>query len=234
MRCREKEKGSIMVEATIYMPLVICTALALIYLALFNMQEHLMMYEAQRVAAITAREIAYSGYEKFGMGDDNEIEFSWGEGNYPQESEITQYYVGHHSSIKELYREVSGFLSITFGNPASRYQTRFADAAREAALVSIGDISNPEIKIDKSLLGTYVTVTFKHSLPTPGVLRYLGIDDELEMRSVAYTYSGNPAAFVRNVDLAVDLTSYVLEKFGVKDDVDAFMAKTQNVLDKIL
>lgn len=234
MRCREKENGSIMVEATIYMPLVICTVFALIYLALFNMQENLMMYEAQRVAAVTARGIAYTGYESFGMGADNEIEFNWGSGNYPSESEITNYYAKRNDSIKELYREISSVLTAAFGDPASTYKRDFVNAARDAALVSLGDISNPDIRVDKGLLGTNVTVTFTHSLPTPGVMKYLGIEDELEIKTSAYTYSGNPAAFVRNVDLSVDLVSYVLEKFGVKDDVDAFMTKTKKVLNEIL
>ena len=41
------------------MPLVLCTVMALLYLALFNMQEYMMMYESQRVAAVAAREEAY-------------------------------------------------------------------------------------------------------------------------------------------------------------------------------
>ena len=41
------EKGVAMVEATIYMPIVLCVVMSLIYLALFNMQEYMMLYEAQ-------------------------------------------------------------------------------------------------------------------------------------------------------------------------------------------
>lgn len=62
------EKGVAMVEATIYMPIVLCVVMSLIYLALFNMQEYMMLYEAQRVAAVAAREDAYIGYDTFGMG----------------------------------------------------------------------------------------------------------------------------------------------------------------------
>lgn len=39
------EKGVAMVEATIYMPIVLCVVMSLIYLALFNMQEYMMLYE---------------------------------------------------------------------------------------------------------------------------------------------------------------------------------------------
>ena len=44
MKCIKSENGAIMVEATIYMPLVLCTVMALLYLALFNMQEYLLIF----------------------------------------------------------------------------------------------------------------------------------------------------------------------------------------------
>ena len=59
MKNKKNEKGAIMVEASIYMPLVLCTVMALLYLALFNMQEYMLMYQAQRVAAVVSREEAY-------------------------------------------------------------------------------------------------------------------------------------------------------------------------------
>ena len=43
MNGKDPEKGAVMVEAAIYVPLVLCTVMALIYLALFNMQEYMMM-----------------------------------------------------------------------------------------------------------------------------------------------------------------------------------------------
>lgn len=231
----KKEKGAIMVEATIYMPLVICTVMALVYLALFNMQEYMMMYEAQRVASVAAREVAYTGYQDFDMGAGNEIDFAWGWGNHPSETQVTEYYKAHHENFKELYREVSGGLTaITgLGDLSGSYESEFANAARNATLISLTQVSSPEVEIKKGLLGTHVSVTFTHSLPTPGVMRYLGLAENFELKSTAYTYSGNPADFVRNVNLGVDLVSYVLEKFGVADQMDAFMEKTNKVLDVI-
>ena len=67
MKNRKNEKGAVMVEATIYMPLVLCTVMALLYLALFNMQEYMLMYQAQRAAAVVSREEAYLGYEKLSL-----------------------------------------------------------------------------------------------------------------------------------------------------------------------
>lgn len=85
----KNESGSIIVEASIYFPLVLCAVMSLLYLALFNMQEYLLMFQVQKTAAVATREEAYLGYEQFGMGDGNEIEFSWGEDSVPSVAEVT-------------------------------------------------------------------------------------------------------------------------------------------------
>ena len=97
------EKGVAMVEATIYMPIVLCVVMSLIYLALFNMQEYMMLYEAQRVAAVAAREDAYIGYDTFGMGSDNEIEFKNG-ADLTSAGKVNAYMEAHNESMSALYR----------------------------------------------------------------------------------------------------------------------------------
>lgn len=222
------EKGAIMVEAAIYVPLVLCTVMALIYLALFNMQEYMMMYQVQRVAAVAAREEAYIGYEYFGMGADNEIDFDWGEGNYPSETDITEYYEGHNAKLSDMYRELTGW----FIDNSGTYESKFADAAKNTSLLALTSPSAPEVEIKKGLLGTEITVTITHKLPMPGVIRYLGLEEELTLAESSHTCSVNPANFVRNVDLATDLASYVLEKLGI--DMGGFVERTKKVLDVIL
>jgi len=226
MRKLRTEKGAIMVEATIYLPLVLCTVMALVYLALFNMQEYMMMYEVQKIAAVAAREEAYIGYEGFGMGSDGEIDFDWGEGNVPSEEAVTAYYRAHHARATDMYRELTGW----FTDNRGEYESRFADAARDASLLALGTVNQPEVSIQKNLLGTRITVEITHSLPVPGVMRYLEMGDRMEIRSVAYSYSVNPGSFVRNVDLAADLTAYIFEKLGLGDRYQGFLEKTDSVL----
>lgn len=236
MKRLKNENGAIMVEASIYMPLVLCTVMALLYLALFNMQEYMMMYQAQRVAAVAAREEAYLGYEEFNMGSDNEIDFDWGESDTPSHNTVTRYYKAHSGRVSDMYREVGTALSIAGLTEAdgSGYEARFADAAVDSALIALGTVSAPEVEIDTSFWGTDITVTIKHSLPIPGVIRYLGYDDDAVIRLAAYSYSANPSEFVRNVDLASDLTSYIMEKCGLSQSYEEFLEKTDEVLSFIL
>ena len=112
MKHIKKENGAVMVEATIYMPLVLCTVMALLYLALFNMQEYMMMYQVQRVVAVAAREEAYLGYDVFDMGADNEIDFDWGDG-IPSSKDIQNYYEAYSKDATAIYREMKTILDIT-------------------------------------------------------------------------------------------------------------------------
>lgn len=225
-----------MVEASIYMPIVLCTVMALLYLALFNMQEYMMLYQAERVAFVAAREEAYLGYEDFGMGMDNEIDFDWGEGNVPSVAEVSSYYQAYFDRVTSMYREVGTALSIAGVTDAdgSGYTSRFGDAARQASLIALGTVNAPEVEIDTTFWGTDITVTITHSLPIPGVIRYLGYDDDATIRMAAYSYSVNPSEFVRNVDLASDLMSYIMEKCGLSKSYDEFLGKTDEVLSAIL
>lgn len=236
MKQLKKEDGAIMVEATIYMPLVLCTVMALLYLALFNMQEYMMMYQAQRVAYVAAREEAYLGYETFGMGSGNEIDFDWGEGGLPSAADVTAYYQAHHARATDMYREIGTALSVVglTGSNGQSYVTRFADAASSATLIALGSVSAPEVEIDTGFWGTDITVTITHKLPIPGVLEYLGYDGGSTIRTAAYTYSVNPSEFIRNVDLAADLVDHIMEKLGLSKSYHAFLDKTNEVLSLIL
>lgn len=231
MKKLKNENGAIIVEASIYLPLVLCTVMVLIYLAVFNMQEYMLLYQAQRVAAVISREEAYIGYEEFGMGSNNETDFSWGEDNVPPKDKITSYYKAHHARLTDLYRGISRFFS---GSQVSDYTARFYDTVEQSTLIALGTVSTPKVEIDRGFLGTDIEVTFTHSLPIPGVFKYLDYNRSMTIRVAAYSYSVNPGEFVRNVDLAADFIDYVMKKFGLADSFNEFWDKTNKVLDLIL
>ena len=233
MEIKNRDKGAAMVEAAIYMPIVLCCVMAVLYLALFNMQEYMMMYQVQRVAAVASREEVYYGYSNLGMGEDNEIDFS--EDHLPSQADITDYYSAYHGSLPALYREAAEVLTAIniISDDGSGYENRFSDAARQASLIALGTVSSPEVEIDTGFLGTEITVTMTHSIPMPGVLAYLGYDGSTTIRTVAYSYSLNPAAFVRNVDLASDLVNYIMEKLGYSNGYHEFLSNLDEVLSMI-
>ena len=229
---KSKEKGAIMVEAAIYIPIALCLVIALIELALFNMQEYLMMYEAQRVSAVVARDVAYYGYDNFNMGEDNEIDFK----SFPSSGQIRDYYAAYTGNIQALYREVGGlFKAAGLGKTdTSGFEGTFSDAAAASSLIAVGMVSPPDIEVKDGLLGTSVTVTFTHEIPVPGVIKYLGYQGTTNLRVAAYSYSVNPSEFARNVDLAADMADYVIDKLGLSGKFEGLKDGINKVLDKIL
>lgn len=101
-------------------------------------------------------------------------------------------------------------------------------------MLALGTVSEPEVSVDYGLLGNQVKVTIRHSLPMPGVIRYLGLQDRFTIYATSYTYSGNPTEFARNVDLAFDMTAYIFKKLGMSDKYSGLLKKIDTVLEKIL
>ena len=92
-------------------------------------------------------------------------------------------------------------------------------------------MDTPEIEVKTGFLGTNVTVTIKHKMPMPGVMAYLGYDGSTTLKASAYTFSINTSEFVRNVDLAPDITKALFERLGL--NYDSFVSKTDQVLGKV-
>ncbi len=224
----DSQKGAVMVEATIYLPLVICSVMAMIYYGLFIMQQNALMAQVDRIAGVAAREEAYPGYDVFGMNAGGAVDFSWG-GNTPSAGQVKEYYTSRHERFSDLYREIFGM----FCGSRADYESRLADAAEAVTMIRVGSIGAPEVEIKKSFLGASVTVTITHHIPLPGVLRYFGLEDAT-VRAVRTKNIVNPSEFVRNTDLAVDLVEYLLEKLDPGGTISGYIAKTQELIQKIL
>ena len=237
MENTNKNRGAIMVEASIYFPLVIGVVMLMIYMGLFHMEESALGYVAGRIAMEAAREQAYPGYTTFDMNDGRAVDFSWDEA-MPPEDDVKSYYEAHHQNIGSLYREfgkIAGLFGIGTGDKESSYQTKYADTAESFRLIAIGTLGKPDIKIDTGLFSSTVTVSIEHEFPVPGIIRYLGVqENQYTLTSKAVKNIVNPGEFVRNVDLAVDATEYLLKKLGLDENVKTLVDKSQAVIQKIL
>lgn len=229
MKRSQSENGAIMVEAAIYFPLVLCTVVALLYYGLFRYQESAMLFQVNRVAMNCAREAAYPGYGEFEYSTGNRIDFDW-TGNTPPDAAVQQYYETYFEDLSVLYRGMTGYE----GASATEYTSQLRTYLNQTNLFSFGSYVSPNVEIKSNILETKISVEATFKVASPGVLKYMGITDDIAIRTKAYAYSMNPTEFVRNVDLAVDLIQFVLEKLGFSGQVDAFIAKACEIRDLIL
>jgi hypothetical protein len=232
------ESGVAVVEAAIYLPVVIAIVFFLVYLAFFYMEEFAMFYVVERAASETAREIAYQGYTQLGMNEGDTFEFSW-EGSTPSEDDVNNYYKAYYgnandvnkSSIKSLYREIANIFPT---RDYSDLEEKYDKILQKTAMISIGTLTSPEITVKRGIFSSDVTVTVSHEFRTPGIMRYLGVGDEITIKATTKKLAICPANFVRTVDLGTDLVDFLLEKLDKNGTVKNFISKTREYILKIL
>ena len=222
----KSENGVVMVEAAIYFPIVICVVVTMLYYGLFILQEAAMNYEVHRMTAYASKDASNPGYGEFPIASGNEVEFEYA-GDQPSAEQVKAYYNAYHNRIGSLYRGVAGILC----GEKYDYDAVFGQMVKNGLLFHF--TVSPEVEVEKTLFGTSVVASVEYSVPMPGVARYLGLEEQMVIRSASYCHAVNPSDFVRNTDLAVDLVEFAAEKLGVSNKLDVAIGKAKNIINKI-
>lgn len=207
----KEQCGAIMVEAALYFPITIAVVMAIIYLGLFKMQESYFFFQVERAATQLAKEIAYPGYEGFSETEplsDTKVDFSW---EQPSDEQVQSYYEAYNGSMTKIYRIGAG------QNTKERLVKYQKSLCKYSTLFSIGT-AKASIRVENRFMSQSVLAELKYELPTPGILKYLGLSDKINLYAAAYQPVINTTDFVRNVDLAWDLGKFLLDKLGIKTD----------------
>lgn len=216
-----------MVETTLYFPITIAVVMVVLYLGLFKIQESYFFFQVEKAVSQISREIAYPGYDSF-LGDDwmknSSVDFSWEEG--PVAEQVKDYYGAYNGSVTKIYRLG---LERNLKEQLQKYQE---DLCKTSALFSMGTTQSI-LQVQNSFMSKSVLAEIRYEIPTPGIIRFLGVKDTLTLFAGAYQPVINPTDFVRNVDLGWDLGEFLLEKLGLKGKADAFAEKF-NKIKKIL
>ena len=63
----------------------------------------------------------------------------------------------------------------------------------------------------------------------PKFVGYIGLKEQITIRAKSMAYVTKPSEFIRNVDIALDLSSFLLGKLGLKDGLNTFLAKLNDL-----
>ena len=219
----DRESGAIIVEASIYFPITIGIVMVIIYLGLFKIQESYFFFQVERVASMCTREIAYPGYEEFSQEnllEDSAIDFSWENG--PTEKQVKNYYDAYGGCLTKIYR-----LGMSSKNleRLSGYQKALE---KTSALFSMGT-TKASVRMENNALSKTIYAEIQYKIPTPGILRYLGVKDSLTLYAAACQPVMNSTDFVRNIDLAWDMGNFLLKKLGLDGKANEFIQKFNRV-----
>lgn len=215
----ENQKGAIMVEAALVFPLILVFIAAMMVLVMLKFQETVLFFGAQKTASSAAREAAYPNYNEYiGISSDMAIDLN----DFPEEGSVIEYF-----KRNELYRTFRRDFGGTEGSSKSSLE-RFA---KEFAFLN-GIDTVTDVKITGGLSPT-AKVTVEYRLRLPKLLGYLDLPETWTLKAVSYSYAANPTEFVRNIDIAVDVIDFFLDRLGLGKHVDTFLEKLNTVKKKI-
>ncbi len=224
----EKEAGYIMVEASIYFPIVIFTVFAMIYFGMMKYQESILTFQVQKLAVMGGRQVAYYGYDVF--AEDGSLASS--AVDFKEEKDFSadmKRYYDRHSEYLYSEWESKQYVAV-----CSRLEEELSEMLSRRSFLT-GVDSTAVVKLDGNpVIGRSIVVEATYGLRPPKLLSYVGVPMDLTLRTVVVQSASNPTELVRNVDLALDLIDFLLERFGVKDRVDSFLKKAQDIKNKIL
>lgn len=226
MKKWKDESGVILVEASIYFPIVIFTVFAMIYLGMVKYQESILAFQVQKVANLGAKEIAYPGYVNF--ADDGSVQSA--AVDFKSETDfgpkMKEYYKG---GSDHLYNE----WKFNYGGEEARLKEELEKLMNRKTFLT-GIETTADVKIENYVIGRQITVEAEYGLKSPEFLKYIGVPVHLTLKTAVMQSASNPTELVRNIDLATDLINFLLEKFHMKGKVDAFLKKVEDVKNKIL
>lgn len=232
----KEESGVIMVEASIYFPIVIFTVFAMIYFGMVKYQESVLMFQLEKAAILGGREIAYQGYEaletdqtKKSLAIDLEkgTAFTMADGKGTMNAaDVKSYYQAHSEHLYNEWR-------FDYTKEESRLKGELEEALSQKSFLT-GVEASAEVDISNYVIGKSIQVTAEYKLKSPRFLSYVGVPLELKLGGSVKQNASNPTELVRNIDLAADLIEFLLERFGVKDQVGGFLKKVEDIKNKIL
>ncbi len=192
-RLKGNERGSITVEASIIVPVIILSIITVIYLGFILYQRALLQSVADRAvqngAASWENLSSDIATGKTGMDRLPDEGLYWRLFEYKKQNKLAE--------IKKYARDLlAGF---NFLSPGS------------------SDVT-VEIKDYVVYKRLKVTVENSYLLPLAGVVRLFGSDGRLGIRAVSYAVVDDPAEFIRNTDLIINIEGELENKYpGVKN-----------------
>lgn len=209
----KSEKGAVMVETVVILPIVMMTVFLLLYLGLVKLQDMAILYQVQRTAHQGSLILASPGYQQLGPYDEKQIDLA--SDGAVTEALAEEYYKAYHADILTLYREIFGYGGWTSQEEMQDFLQKMGDDTMMLAGVSLFE---EEASIHRGLLGSRLDVEVVFGFPTPGVFRYFGYDGRMEFKQGASSLAVNPSQVVRNVDLACDAVVALKEKLCLDED----------------
>ena len=211
------EKGAIVAEASFIMPVVIVVIFVLIYLALIQIQQAIMQIYAQEMAHKICNISTFTGYERFYQEAYKEENKKLG---FPEAYEPS------FQTLKEVYSKHNPYryLGGIYLNKHNNYKDELKEIIEKSMYFNRG-IVDTDIDAAFENLSTSIKVSVAYNFKLPRFISIVGLNPNILIKSEAIIYANDTAEFIRNTDLAFDLSDYFLKKYHLDKKINTFYKK---------
>ena len=197
-------RGSAIVEATILFPIMIMIFAGLVLLAIYLPTRATLQHATQYAATAVSAKIGdtWVDYDTDGM------QYVW----VPDKSELPNVYV---TLVK------------SFGSSGSN-EKQDAEAIVDkmgSGIIDTGDEIEMHYTVVNYLIYKEIVITATKELTMPVDLSFIGFPKTIPVTVSSVATVHNSEEFVRNMDIAAELSGWIAEKLGISDTLSGIMEK---------
>jgi len=206
-------RGDAVIEAAILFPVIIMIFAGLVLLSVYLPTRALLQQATQYAATAIATERS----DTWLRHDPDSMEY---------------YFVSDKKELGTVYGSVLGGRTGNKRNDLDNAETMVAKIA-DKSLVDISGELEVSFDVVNFVLYKEIIVTASYTIPMPVDLSFVGFASELPITVTSTATVQNGDEFIRNMDIAAGLTSYIAEKYNLDetfDKVSEFLDKFRDLL----
>ena len=189
-----------MVEATILFPIIIMVFAGLVLLAMYLPTRAALQQATQYAATAIATERSDTWLRH-------------------DPDSMTYYWETDRSALGSVYGALLGALTGNNRDDADNAEQAVINMEANGVLEPAGELS-VEYGVVNYIVYKEIVVTATRTIPMPVDLSFVGFPSEIPVTVTSTAVVQNGDEFVRNMDLARDLTLFLAEKFNLTDMLD--------------
>lgn len=210
MKELQKESGYLIVESSLIYPVVILCVLLLIFIGLFGLQSHLVFVQLNEVAQVGTDMVINSKYAEL-----NEIEDA----------------AGSVSRVRDYYKDSNPYryFKFNYSTQEGELQEMLQTRLQNFCLLNTTRFATCKADIKNYVLAQSVEIEVEYSMELPRLFSLIGMNRTFTYKNSVTYQSIDPAEFVRNTDLVVDITQTLAKRFGIDGKINTFLQKMKDI-----
>jgi len=196
--------GDAVVESTILFPIMIMVFAALVLLSIFLPAQAVL----QRATQFAATALATEKSDTWLVFDDNTLSFVW-------ETDA--------SKLKNVYADLFSNEDIADRGEAITREVESRSISSKEGTLSVSAY------LENKIIYREVVVIASREYPMPVDLSFIGFPRTITVKATSSAVAHNPSEFIRNMDIASDFVTFIIDKYELRDIADTISSFGEKV-----